>query len=125
MNRCLQLVKLTFLSLWVRLDFQHHGGHSISIHVIQRVCDPLKQDGSNLFVFLKTLFVLQAHIFGLSFEPPLSTAYMLYRSHRTGYKSCDLTAHLQQHHAGCMDHGDVFEDLQSVLLHSIQLFYII
>lgn len=37
---------------------------------------------------------------------------------------CDATAHLQQHHAGRMDESDASEDLHSVLLGSVQLFYI-
>lgn len=44
MDRCSYLDKLTFLSLWVGLDFQHHSGDSISIHVIQRVSYPLREE---------------------------------------------------------------------------------
>lgn len=34
------------------------------------------------------------------------------------------TAHLQHHHARFVDQGDVFEDLQSAFLHSINLLHV-
>lgn len=35
--------RLTFLSFRVRLDLQHHSGDGISVHVIQRVGNPLRR----------------------------------------------------------------------------------
>lgn len=35
---------LTLLGVGVGLDLQDHGGDGVSVHVVERVGDPLKQD---------------------------------------------------------------------------------
>ena len=42
-DKQLMCSKLTFLSFWVWLDLQNHSGDGVSIHVIERISDPLKQ----------------------------------------------------------------------------------
>lgn len=99
--------KPTFLSFRVWLDFQHHSSDSISIHVIERVCYPLKQN-------IKREGTLGEGDWAKSLKSCVrSTAGRL-----------DLTAYLEQHHASLVDQSDVFKDLQSVLLSSVQLLHI-
>lgn len=118
---------LTLLSVWVGLDLQDHGGDGVSVHVVERVGEPLRTRGGK-----KTLkrdqraeekFKMSEMHFNLGSAPNCqSMSYV--QQVRYLLINNDRVSDLQHHHAGFMNQSDAVKDPHGDFLCPLHLLHV-